>query len=769
MSNVITATFEAGSRYANATPFLWQWDYGQQLQIEGLELPTACQVHFSNLEVCGFSVTAIATDGLVEIPNELLTSGQPVYAFVYLHTDEADGETECRVTCYVNRRPQPVNPDPTPGQQDSIDQAIAALNSAVDQAESSAAEAAESAAEAAGVKDQLIARIDATDAALTAETTARENAVAAEAAARTAADTALGDDVSDVKSATEDSYLLDSCVKYWGEYEKLDIDPAYTAKKVSVDRLGQITVFGGEASNITHVKVSGLCDRAATNNARNQFTKEISLKQGHKYALSGKVVSGSYSPNTSALILRMFDSNNNTIISINVDGSGHGWFSPVSDLTANIVLTLPVATISNLKVFVTLQDVTLAGDTNGVYSDIYTRLSGMIDPDTFEGSDRDKIISAMGAVEDTGHGVILIKRTYNITASIPITHFGSADARLIFLGIGNNACLNMNGVKFYGAGTAKSYGALAFVNIRFVGTSTLFDTDYLIRVNFDQCVFDGFGLVSYTNRFTQSYYYNNCLFRNITSYVAGTSPSSDDTASLVDVHFAMCLCEHGAGFISAYSLHGVYIANSCIEGMSGKIINVNGDARGLIVRDCYFESNNEENDGGGVHFDFSKMLGNIQNVVIDGNRFAGQNGTDNIILLPNKIVSNTHITITNNIGSGATAEGNCNLVKAHANATDLYKNVWIEGNTFVKYNDPNRRLVVRDRCGVYNALELEDNADCDDVAGFGWYHAASTLTVSHAPASGEFYLQNIIANGSFAQIAITSTGIKSRFGTGEWV
>lgn len=163
MSNVITATFEAGSRYANAVPFLWQWDYGQQLQIEGLELPTACQVHFSNLEVCGFSVTAIATDGLVEIPNELLKSGQPVYAFIYLHTSEADGETEYRVTCYVNRRPQPVNPDPTPGQQDSIDQAIAALNAAVEQTGQSATDAAASADAAAG------SALDAEDSATLAE------------------------------------------------------------------------------------------------------------------------------------------------------------------------------------------------------------------------------------------------------------------------------------------------------------------------------------------------------------------------------------------------------------------------------------------------------------------------------------------------------------------------------------------------------------------------------------------------------------------------
>lgn len=144
-NNVITATFESGSNMANALPFLWQWDYGQKLQIEGLDLPTACQIHFSNLEVCGYSTTAIAENGLVEIPNEMLTSGQTVYAFIYLHTGNSDGETEYRVTCYVNRRPQPVNPEPTPGQQDSIDQAIAVLNNAIEQTSQSADSAAESA------------------------------------------------------------------------------------------------------------------------------------------------------------------------------------------------------------------------------------------------------------------------------------------------------------------------------------------------------------------------------------------------------------------------------------------------------------------------------------------------------------------------------------------------------------------------------------------------------------------------------------------------
>ena len=43
---MITAVFTDNDDYAHAYG-LWQWDYGQQLRIEGLHLPTAVEIHFA--------------------------------------------------------------------------------------------------------------------------------------------------------------------------------------------------------------------------------------------------------------------------------------------------------------------------------------------------------------------------------------------------------------------------------------------------------------------------------------------------------------------------------------------------------------------------------------------------------------------------------------------------------------------------------------------------------------------------------------------------
>lgn len=156
--NVITAAF--GGMREVTTARLWQWDYGQVLKITGLNLPTAFEVHFSNSKERGTSKTQIGQNSQVTIPDEYLTSGAYVYAFIYLHEGETDGETEYRINIPVKERPQPTDVEPTPQEQSEITQAIAALNSAVEQtgadvtsADASAraaAESAETATEMAG-------------------------------------------------------------------------------------------------------------------------------------------------------------------------------------------------------------------------------------------------------------------------------------------------------------------------------------------------------------------------------------------------------------------------------------------------------------------------------------------------------------------------------------------------------------------------------------------------------------------------------------------
>lgn len=152
--NVITAAF--GGMREVTTARLWQWDYGQVLKITGLNLPTAFEVHFSNSKERGTSKTQIGQDSQVTIPDEYLTSGAYVYAFIYLHEGETDGETEYRITIPVKERPQPTDVEPTPQEQSEITQAIAALNTAVEKTAADvtsadvSAQAAAQSAESAG-------------------------------------------------------------------------------------------------------------------------------------------------------------------------------------------------------------------------------------------------------------------------------------------------------------------------------------------------------------------------------------------------------------------------------------------------------------------------------------------------------------------------------------------------------------------------------------------------------------------------------------------
>lgn len=134
MSNIITATF-SGCQTTAWTEAVYQWDYGRVLQFEGLDLPDAYEVHFSNAPVVGETITQIGNADGVTIPDQFFTTGETVYAWVYLHEGENDGETVYTATIPVNKRSRPSDDVPTPQEQSAINQAIAALNVAVERAE----------------------------------------------------------------------------------------------------------------------------------------------------------------------------------------------------------------------------------------------------------------------------------------------------------------------------------------------------------------------------------------------------------------------------------------------------------------------------------------------------------------------------------------------------------------------------------------------------------------------------------------------------------
>lgn len=135
--NKVIAVFANGGTMTTTQTALWQYDYGQILVIQGVQLPTAYEVHFCNSKD-STTITSIGDADGVVIPDQFLKNGEVIYAYVYLHTGDSDGETEYKITIPVMDRAEPTDIEPTPAQESTIGQLISALNDAVDTAEEAA-------------------------------------------------------------------------------------------------------------------------------------------------------------------------------------------------------------------------------------------------------------------------------------------------------------------------------------------------------------------------------------------------------------------------------------------------------------------------------------------------------------------------------------------------------------------------------------------------------------------------------------------------------
>ena len=204
--NILTATFKPGARVCTPDKKGVQYDYGQVLKIAGLDLPEAFEVHFANTGDTT-TITQIAQNGVVEIPDQFFRSSKQINAFIFLHDGETDGETEYKITIGVLPRPAISDEEPTPEEQSAITQAIAALQSAVAhtaQSETNAAASAESAATSAST-----AAMSAQNAA-DSETTAGEAAQAAQQSAEDAAGSASAAAQSASEAQTSEDNAEDS-------------------------------------------------------------------------------------------------------------------------------------------------------------------------------------------------------------------------------------------------------------------------------------------------------------------------------------------------------------------------------------------------------------------------------------------------------------------------------------------------------------------------------------------------------------------------------
>lgn len=182
--NILTAAFPEGATSITTSP-LYQWDYGQVINITGLDLPAAFEAHYTHTRGCGYAKTQIGQDGSVPIPDRYLESGQTVYCYIYLHDGATDGETEYEIIIPVKARAVPLNEAVTSEEQGVIQQLMSALTAAANKAEQGAEDAEQSASESATSAGESAA--SAGESATSAEESAQRAAAAAEQAAIAAA------------------------------------------------------------------------------------------------------------------------------------------------------------------------------------------------------------------------------------------------------------------------------------------------------------------------------------------------------------------------------------------------------------------------------------------------------------------------------------------------------------------------------------------------------------------------------------------------------
>ena len=156
--NIVTANFSNGGR-DSITRKLYQYDYGQKINIKGLNLPNTFEVHISNDNNAITAETYIGNNNEIEIPDKFLLSGEDIYLWIFLHSTAEDGETRYTIIVPVQKKPKPEETtEPTTVEKNTIDQLIAALESNLNEMQQTKADINQT---AAAMKSEIQQTIDA--------------------------------------------------------------------------------------------------------------------------------------------------------------------------------------------------------------------------------------------------------------------------------------------------------------------------------------------------------------------------------------------------------------------------------------------------------------------------------------------------------------------------------------------------------------------------------------------------------------------------------
>lgn len=227
---MLKAVFSRFGEEIELTDELWQYDFGQKIQVTGIELPDVCEVHFQydNLTETKTVTGYKQEDALIiDIPNEALTSRGIIKLYIYLVSSE-EGRTVNVAIMHVNRRMKPEGFE-VPEDIDLFHHTLLAANEYMQQTKS-AKKSAETAANQA--EDAKNAAEEAADEAKTAKENA-ETAVKNAEAFKTEAETARSEAV---RAATESTDAKDSAEKSRAAAEKAKQDAEAAKAAADADK-----------------------------------------------------------------------------------------------------------------------------------------------------------------------------------------------------------------------------------------------------------------------------------------------------------------------------------------------------------------------------------------------------------------------------------------------------------------------------------------------------------------------------------------------------
>ena len=287
---MLKAVFSRFGEEIELTDELWQYDFGQKIQVTGIELPDVCEVHFQydNLTETK-TVTGYKQENalIIDIPNEALTSRGIIKLYIYLVSSE-EGRTVNVAIMHVNRRMKPEGFE-VPEDIDLFHHTLLAANEYMQQTKSAKKSAETAANQAEDAKNAAEAAAGSAQTSADEAKTAKENAETAAKVAeafKTETKTAKAEAVQAAADATAAKKSAEEA-RAAAEKAKQDAEAAKAAADVDKEA-AETARSEAETAKNDAVQAKEAAEKAKIGTAADRETAETASKVARVSAMSAE-------------------------------------------------------------------------------------------------------------------------------------------------------------------------------------------------------------------------------------------------------------------------------------------------------------------------------------------------------------------------------------------------------------------------------------------------------------------------------------------------